>query len=272
MSQFLSKYQFGIHIVLGLAFGFYFTFGLTYFEIYDFAEGNLSKFNAFAIGIHSLWGVFFLEILFGRWKGKLGIVLLIGATLLSFGLVGLLISLLADQLSPEGVLTTQLFGLTFSHMALLSILPLSIILIIQSSSPIHHEPGVEVQKAQNRPTNSPTPVLKLDIGQGGKMFEVSCADLILVEAADNYCKIHYLKSGVREMEMVRIKMKAVEDKLQDEQFFFRCHRSYLVNGNFVQSIIGTSQNQRLELGHGLESVRVSRSFDLAPLQQLLAHK
>lgn len=111
--------------------------------------------------------------------------------------------------------------------------------------------------------------LRLEIGQGKKPFETLLDDLILVEAADNYCKVHYLKNEEQQTELIRVKLKEVEDQVNDVGFFFRCHRSYLVNGHFVRSISGTSQNYRLHLEHGLEPVKVSRLFDLSPIRQLM---
>jgi DNA-binding LytR/AlgR family response regulator len=62
-------------------------------------------------------------------------------------------------------------------------------------------------------------------------------------------------------------MKEAEEALQNAPHFYRCHRSFLVNGGMVEEVLGNSQAYRLKLMYLEESVPVSRSFDIEPLRK-----
>lgn len=255
-----------IPIAGGIATALYFVMGLLYFEtLAPYSLGNFSFYlPVFALFALSATALFF--ILFSqrqtwplRRKFAVSTLFLVLAVFLSY--------LYAGLAHPAGY-SWQLLADFFVHTALISLLPLIATLIYL--------------QGQNRETEiSEEPLLKPDFsireerlfriekGPGRNAFKIPLDSLILVEAADNYCKIHYLNEGNKQMELLRTKMKEVEQAIGESDTFFRCHRSYLINGKKVLSISGVSQAYKLELPYGLEAVRVSRSFDLEPLRKLL---
>ncbi|MFN8397879.1 MAG: LytTR family DNA-binding domain-containing protein [Bacteroidia bacterium] len=113
---------------------------------------------------------------------------------------------------------------------------------------------------------SPHPSFRLQPSHGESTFEIPARDLILAEAADNYCKLYYLVDGQSRTKMVRVTMRDVEAALSGLTGYHRCHRSFLVNAAMVEAVQGQSQAYRLKVRHVPEPVPVSRSFDVEQLR------
>lgn len=249
----------------GLGLGLYFTAGLVYFQTFSIPEAPGWIFFLPIWGIFALLGTAFF-VLSQRPSASATkrdfSLLKIAFPVLLIALAGSLTWLYAGFTRGH---TLDLAGIVFGHAGLLGLLPLAAyLLILQSRMSQLPEDFFELP---NSTTDAPH--FKVGVGQSGKAFEIPRSALVLIEAADNYCKVHYLEDGDLKMELLRVKMKEAEEALDNASTFFRCHRSYLVNATAVRSISGNSQAYKLELDHGLEPVRVSRSFDLSPLRKLL---
>ena len=85
-------------------------------------------------------------------------------------------------------------------------------------------------------------------------------DLLYIEAQKNNVAVFYLKDGRMEREDLQTTFAAVLEDLSDYGNIFQCHRSFIVNLNGITSAKGNSNGYVLELGGGLATVPVSRSF------------
>lgn len=94
-------------------------------------------------------------------------------------------------------------------------------------------------------------------------------DLLFIESADNYLEVWQCKNlqGFENLEglneqptktIIRGTLSKVEAAFKDHPQLFRCHRSYLVHLDKVQSVKGNAQGYRLHLGKGVKEVPVSR--------------
>jgi MFS family permease len=71
--------------------------------------------------------------------------------------------------------------------------------------------------------------------------------IILIRAADNYIEVFYKNNtdlGVNK-QMVRQTIKKMEEALREFSFIFQCHRSYIVNTNYIKEVQGNSQGYKL---------------------------
>lgn len=117
--------------------------------------------------------------------------------------------------------------------------------------------GHAVQKAQVRlkpldsqRTGSGEPAhlfLRVDYG----LVKVVLSDILFIEGLDNYLKIHL--RGERPL-VVRLTMKAMQDKLPGEQFI-RVHRSYIVSLEKIRSV----RNKLILIGE--EEIPVGSSYE-----------
>ena len=85
-------------------------------------------------------------------------------------------------------------------------------------------------------------------------------DLLYVEAQKNNVVVGYIKDGKLAREELQTTLAAVLGDLGEYGNVFQCHRSFIVNLNSISSAKGNSNGYVLELGGGLATVPVSRSF------------
>lgn len=86
-------------------------------------------------------------------------------------------------------------------------------------------------------------------------------ELLFIESANNYVEIFYKKNGAIEKSLMRSTLKKFENQLVAHEQFFRCHRTYLVNQNFVEKISGNAQGYKLHLKETDFQIPVSRSLN-----------
>jgi hypothetical protein len=82
--------------------------------------------------------------------------------------------------------------------------------------------------------------------KGELRFSLKTAELLYLEAADNYVIIHYLDHGRKMKYMIRNTLKNMEGILRDADVI-RCHRSYMVNFERVKIIRKERDGLVLEL-------------------------
>ncbi len=94
----------------------------------------------------------------------------------------------------------------------------------------------------------------------GNDLSLPINDLLCIEAQKNNVAVSYLQDGKLQREELQSTLAAVLEDLQGFDNVFQCHRSFIVNLNNITAAKGNSNGYTLELGGGLETVPVSRSF------------
>ncbi len=88
--------------------------------------------------------------------------------------------------------------------------------------------------------------------------------LVLIKSADNYIEIYYKSEGVIKNQMIRSSLKKAGELTREFDFIIRCHRTFIVNINYINEIEGNSQGYKLyfkELNFpGLVSQKYLQSF------------
>ena len=85
-------------------------------------------------------------------------------------------------------------------------------------------------------------------------------DLLYIEAQKNNVAVFYVSNGQLNRNEIQSTLASVLNDLKDYPNIFQCHRSFVVNLNSITSAKGNSNGYTLELGGGLATVPVSRSF------------
>ena len=86
------------------------------------------------------------------------------------------------------------------------------------------------------------------------------SDIVCIKAEGNYCNFFFIKDKVLTKELLRIPLKLVEEELDKESKIMRCHRSWLINIDKVQSLSGTARNITLTMEYCKFLVPVSRNY------------
>lgn len=110
-------------------------------------------------------------------------------------------------------------------------------------------------------------VFHLENDHGKMLLEIAIKQIICFEANDNYVVTHFLnKNNELKKSMERVSLKKIEELLAIEEVqFFRVHKSYLINPEYLEEIKGKAQAYKIKLKHLETLIPVSRSYDINQL-------
>lgn len=139
---------------------------------------------------------------------------------------------------------------------------IAVVLLYNYSLRLNLQYALEMQQALRKIgpwQNNTDSSIVLTENPGKEVLQIPAEELLLISSADNYIDIHWNDSGTTKHQVLRQTMKAVEEELSNYRYFFRCHRTAIVNLNQVKRVTGNSVGCKLEI-HGIdEPVSVSRS-------------
>jgi len=94
---------------------------------------------------------------------------------------------------------------------------------------------------------------------GKDNFSLLPDDLLFIRASDNYVEVFYTTKNGGNYKLLRNSLKSIANSLSLQTYFFRCHKSYLVNLKQVKHISGNAQGYKLHLKETDELIPVSRT-------------
>lgn len=102
---------------------------------------------------------------------------------------------------------------------------------------------------------------------GKVIFSSDFKCILFFEANDNYVYINYLSSDdTVKKHMERLSLKKIEALIDEySKPFYRVHKSFIVNPEFLTEIKGRSQAYKLKLEKVEKPIPVSRNFDIDQL-------
>ena len=104
------------------------------------------------------------------------------------------------------------------------------------------------------------PIILLHSHNKNEEISISPSDFYFAESSANYVTIHYKKEGELKKDMLRCTMKTLMADLAKQEQIIRCHRSFIVNLDMLQSIEGDSRGYEITLKDQIGKVFVSRSY------------
>ncbi|MBC3540689.1 LytR/AlgR family response regulator transcription factor [Rufibacter sediminis] len=98
------------------------------------------------------------------------------------------------------------------------------------------------------------------LAENGKdSLRLLARDLLFIEASDNYCTVFHVEDGKLQKALLRSSLSRLENQITHPAML-RCHRSYLVNLNRVQTVSGNAQGYKLHFEGTDQLVPVARSY------------
>ncbi len=118
--------------------------------------------------------------------------------------------------------------------------------------------------ALNEAAISPEKVLwqeevTLNAGNPRNEIKLNPRNIVYICSNDNYITIVTRNEGVTSKVTVRGTLKSVESELSMNRRFFRCHKCYIVNLDYVARVRGHSQNMTINLLNFAVEIPVSRT-------------
>ena len=104
-------------------------------------------------------------------------------------------------------------------------------------------------------------------GETKESLEICPDRIVYIESSGNYVNIYY-KNCVVERKTIRIAIKKIEKQLSGYSFFVRCHRTFIVNINYVVKFSRNSLGYRISLEGCEDYIPVSRTY-LSNVKELL---
>jgi hypothetical protein len=92
--------------------------------------------------------------------------------------------------------------------------------------------------------------------------------ILVIRSANNYIEVFWREDEVVRNQMVRCSMTNAEEAIKEYKFIYKCHRSYLVNVNFIERFEGNSQGYKIIFENLGFPVPVSRGA-AAKLRELI---
>jgi len=84
--------------------------------------------------------------------------------------------------------------------------------------------------------------------------------ILFIRSANNYIEVFWKENDNVKSQLVRCSLTKAEEMLKDDKYIFRCHRSYMVNINYIEKVKGNTEGYRLFFDKVGFSVPVSKNF------------
>ena len=93
-----------------------------------------------------------------------------------------------------------------------------------------------------------------------EIIKLRIDDLVLIKSADNYIEILYKENEKIQQKLIRNTLKNIEAQLKEYSDIIRCHRTYIVNKQYVRDFTRGYTGYRLKLSGFDEEIPVSRQY------------
>jgi energy-coupling factor transporter transmembrane protein EcfT len=85
-------------------------------------------------------------------------------------------------------------------------------------------------------------------------------NIVAVKSADNYFEIYYLEQDRLEKKLIRGTLKNIESRLSEKDFLIRCHRTSIVNVDYIEKLVRNYSGYHLKMTLLEETIPVSRQY------------
>ena len=147
------------------------------------------------------------------------------------------------------------------YTSLIGIFPVALsgILIQLRETQKNEESATDISE-NLRPTIDANHTIVVLEPESGSELKLDASSVRYVEAMQNYVTVWFVNDGELVKEILRSTLSATEKQFQNSDVV-RCHRSYLVNVDTIETVSGNAQGLRLTIRDvsGIE-IPVSRSF------------
>jgi len=98
------------------------------------------------------------------------------------------------------------------------------------------------------------------------------ADVAMIKSADNYVEIVYKEEEHFKKKLIRNTLKNIEQQLKQYANFIRCHRTCIINVNYIENLNRRFNNYWLSIKDYTEQVAVSRQYLMQIRETILSKR
>jgi len=147
-------------------------------------------------------------------------------------------------------------------LLLAAVFPISALIIINHSRilRLHLKFATELNKKLKDNKLIQEKIVHFDSDYQKDSLSVKVSLILFVRSANNYIEVFWKENETVKSQMVRCSMTKAEQVLKEDRFIFKCHRSYLVNINYIEKVEGNPQGYKLFFEKVDFPVPVSKNF------------
>jgi len=155
-------------------------------------------------------------------------------------------------------------------LVLTAILPISVLTILNHNKMLraHLKLADELNKKLKEHKLVQDKIVSFRSDYQKDSLAIKANTLVYIRSADNYIEVFWKESDIIKNQMVRCSMVHAEEAVKEHKFIFKCHRSYIVNINYIEHFEGNSQGYKLFFENIDNPIPVSKS-SASRLQELI---
>jgi len=161
--------------------------------------------------------------------------------------------------------------ITFHIVTIIVILSLFAIVILAVTNEFHHlkkqvrefKGGDSKKSADSKETQpEENPEIEFESENKSEYFHLFLNQIILIKSANNYIEVIYKKDDKINKKLIRYTLKNTEILFSKYAAMIRCHRSCIVNKNYIKKVTKGSDGLKLSLFDYPQDIHVSRQYIL----------
>jgi hypothetical protein len=163
---------------------------------------------------------------------------------------------------------TKLFGLIDLNLSIIlkllmiSILPVVVLITINQDRllKLHLKSAIQLNKKLNENRYIQDKLILFESDYKKDNLSIKANSFICLRSANNYIEIFYLDEEKVVSQMVRCTLIKSIELLTPYEFIFRCHRTFVINTNYIHKIEGNSQGYKLTFKNIDFQIPVSQKY------------
>ncbi len=124
---------------------------------------------------------------------------------------------------------------------------------------------VNIQKGKNLNKNTE---IEIQSDNKKEKLNIKLDQIICIKSEGNYASVYYYKDEQITKELIRNSLSKIIQQLIIFENIKRCHRSYIVNFDWIEKISGNARNYNLHISNLEFTIPVSRSFPKSIIQNI----
>lgn len=132
-------------------------------------------------------------------------------------------------------------------LIVIAIFPLTLLIVFNQDRllRLHLKVANELNERLHENKNVQDKLVHFDSEYQKDKLSIKARLLLLIRSADNYIEVFWKDGDTIKRQLIRGTLLKAEELLEDYSFIFKCHRSYIVNINYIDRVEGNSQGYKL---------------------------
>ncbi|MDA3866305.1 MAG: LytTR family DNA-binding domain-containing protein [Salinivirgaceae bacterium] len=133
------------------------------------------------------------------------------------------------------------------NMILIAVIPLTALIVFNHNRLLrqHLKTAYDLNSKLKNSKNAEDKLIHFDSEYQKDKLSLKSRLLVLVRSADNYIEVFWKDEEGIKSQLIRSTLLKAQVLLEGYNYFFKCHRSYIVNINYIDRVEGNSQGYKL---------------------------